>query len=129
MSDQKPDMEDFWTLPKTGPRITLLNSAWTWTGIVYLLIFITAWTTAMQGGVQLLGGWKGPAILAALIYPAFRVGSLISRYFKKRTPDRSEAVSEETGTRTGKTPQPGSIEARMAERRARVAKAKEEGRL
>ncbi|MEM8635912.1 MAG: hypothetical protein AAGF33_13130 [Pseudomonadota bacterium] len=129
MIDPKSELEDFWTLPKTGPRVTLFNSAWTWTAIIYLLIVIVAWNTAMQGGIQLLGGWKGPAILAALIYPAFRVGLLISRYLKQRSPDRTiDAVSVLTG-RKGKEPPPGSIEARMAERRARVAKAKEEGRL
>ncbi|MEO0881543.1 MAG: hypothetical protein AAFY34_02310 [Pseudomonadota bacterium] len=129
MDDKKPDIEDFWTLPKTGPRVTVLNSAWTWTAIIYLFIVVVAWSTAMQGGVQLLGGWKGPAILVALIYPAFRVGLLISRYLKQRSPDRSsDTVSVLTG-RKNKEPQPGSIEARMAERRARVARAKEEGKL
>ncbi|MEO1474539.1 MAG: hypothetical protein AAFS03_11500 [Pseudomonadota bacterium] len=128
MSEQDPQTTDYWSLPKSGPRTTPLNSAWTWTVLTYVFIIVIAWATASQNGFQFQGGWTGPAILAALLYPAYRVGALISRFLKQRAPDVAE-LEQATSRASNKQPASGSVEARMAARRARVAKAKEEGKL
>ena len=127
-SEDRTDSSDYWKLPKSGRRVTLLNSAWTWTGLTYLFVLLIAFVTASQNGFAYQGGWIGPAILVALLYPAYRIGTMISRYLKQNAPVVSEA-DREAAAKNKKAPRPGSVEARMAARRARVARARDEGKL
>lgn len=143
VSPPSPETEDepvtdFWKLPKTGARTTLLNSAWTWTLIIYVSIMVIAVLSVVQSG---LGGLERQsdtvrlAIAAALIYPAWRIGLLISRFMKRRGIGAGVSVSKSIsaslgGTRrSDKTPRPGSVEARMEARRARLEKARREGKI
>ncbi|MEM9669481.1 MAG: hypothetical protein AAF950_11205 [Pseudomonadota bacterium] len=128
MTDRKSETTDYWKLPKSGRKVTVSNSAWTWTAVSYVVIAGIAWFTATQNGFQLQGGWGGPAILAALLYPAYRIGSMMSRFLKQRAPLAADKPLNDPKTK-GKQPATGSLEDRMAKRRARVAKAKEEGKL
>lgn len=130
-------LTDYWTLPKTGPktgrRTTLLNSAWTWTLIVYAIILAIAALSIAQNGASFLtnqGNAARMAIGAGLIYPAWRIGALISGFLKRHR--AGDIMPAEQVARTGKpakTARPGSVEARMEQRRARLEKARREGKL
>lgn len=128
----KPDQEpvtDYWKLPKSGARTTLINSAWTWSALVYAIILLVVLATISQQDLNLFDrGWIGTVILISLLYPAWRIGSLVSRFLKRRgigtafnLPGTSAAEGEESD--------PASVKARMEARRARVEKARQDGKL
>ncbi|MEL7453391.1 MAG: hypothetical protein AAGJ50_08490 [Pseudomonadota bacterium] len=120
---------DYWTLPKTGPNVTILTSAWTWTALLYLIILVIAAYGAVQNGVDITASHLRYRVLGGLlvlIYPAYRIGSVISRFLRRQ----GVTVTLLPGRRASKRPaKPNSVDARMAERRARVEKAKAEGKL
>ena len=122
-------IEDYWSLPKSGPRVTVLNSAWTWTGFVYLVILLVVFLTSVQQNLQLFrGGWTGILILVAMLYPAWRAGSILSGFMKKRGIGAnfgSLSSSEKSQATDGSR----SVKDRLAKRRARLEKAREEGKL
>lgn len=129
---------DFWTLPKTGAPTTILNSAWTWTIIVYVAIMAAAVLSLADNNLAILSEQSNTArtaIAVGLIYPAWRVGSLISKFMKKRGIGAGFSISGAVGGSSGafskpdKVAKPGSVEARMAERKARVEKARQDGKL
>lgn len=126
-SEPEP-ITDYWSLPRTGPRTTLINSAWTWTTVIYVLILAAVLLTISQQNLNIFErGWLGIVILVSLLYPAWRIGSLLSRFLKRRgigtdfdMPGIGKGAEEAD---------PNSVKARMAARRARVEKAREEGKL
>jgi len=74
------------------------------------------------------------AIAVGLVYPAWRIGSLISKFMKKRGIGAGFSVSGAVGGSLGsekpaKAAKPGSVEARMAERKSRLEKARQEGKI
>lgn len=125
--EPEEDTDDYWSLPKTGAPTTVFNSAWTWTLIIYVVIMTTAAVSLAQsnltGALERVGSTAPIAIAVALIYPAWRIGALISKFLKTR------GIDMEIKPKSGKTPKPGSVEARMAERRARLEKARQEGKI
>lgn len=134
MSDQEPsepqsEITDYWALPKSGPKVTFLNSAWTWTGLIYLFILLAVVFAALQQGLALFnGGWMGLVIVVAMLYPAWRIGSLISRFMKKRGIGASFDTLFSKPALSDKDTQ-DSVKARMAERKARVEQARKDGKL
>ena len=140
--DQSEDKEeapitDYWKLPKTGAATTILNSAWTWTLITYVAIMAIAVLSIAQQGSNLLDSQSNTARIAiavGLVYPAWRIGSLISKFMKKRGIGAGFSVtgavrSSGGGETSAKVTKPGSVEARMAERKARLEKARKEGKI
>ena len=110
---------------------TIVNSAWVWTPICYILVIVTAMSMITQSGLDVFAERSRTPMLISLvvlIYPAWRIGSLFSRFLRKRGIG-SEAVLTVPVIGTKPEPKAGSIEARMAEREARVAKARKEGKL
>ena len=129
---------DYWTLPKTGAPTTILNSAWTWTLIVYVTIMAVAVLSIAQNGLTILNEQSDTArlaIIVGLIYPAWRIGSLISKFMKKRGIGAGFSISNtvksnvSSGGISRKTASPGSVEARMQARQARLEKARQEGKI
>ncbi len=130
------DIDDYWTLPKTGAPTTLLNSAWTWTLIIYVVIMGAAVTSMATTGLPVAVAANSNIVVitiaVALLYPAWRIGYLISKYLKRRgiggaiTSRLSDSLK---GAPKADKAKPGSVEARMAERRARLEKAREEGKI
>lgn len=134
---QEP-LTDYWKLPKTGARTTLLNSAWTWTLVTYVAIMAIVVLSVAQSGLGFIDAHSHTArmaIAAGLLYPAWRIGSLISRFLKKRGLGTGFSVKEAVGglvtgtAKPKKAARPGSVEARMAARRVRLEKARREGKL
>lgn len=110
---------------------TIVNSAWVWTPICYILVIVTAMSMITQSGLDVFAERSRTPMLISLVvlvYPAWRIGSLFSRFLRKRGIG-SEAVLTVPVIGTKPEPKAGSIEARMAEREARVAKARKEGKL
>ena len=110
---------------------TIVNSAWVWTPVCYVLVILIAMSMITQSGLDVFAERSRMPMLVSLvvlIYPAWRIGSLFSRFLRKRGIG-SEAVLTVPVIGTKPEPKAGSIEARMAEREARVAKAREEGKL
>ena len=110
---------------------TIVNSAWVWTAGCYILVIVTAMFMITQSGLDVFSERSRTPMLislAVLIYPAWRIGSLFSKFLRKRGIGAGAVV---TMPGIGEKPEPkaGSIEARMAAREARVAKAREEGKL
>lgn len=132
-------LTDYWKLPKTGPRTTLLNSAWTWTLVIYVAIIAAVVFSASQNGIEFLDKQSNTARIAiavGLIYPAWRVGSLISKFMKKQGIGADFSVTGAIASSSGsaqpkasKAAKPGSVEARMEARRARLEKARKEGKI
>ena len=124
--------------PKTGAPTTLLNSAWTWTLIIYVAIMGATVTSIASNGLPLAAAANSNiviiAIAVALIYPAWRIGYLISRSLKRRGIGTSGSITGRVSDSLKGVPKadkarPGSVEARMAERRDRLEKAREEGKI
>ena len=117
--------------PEMAPS-TIVNSAWVWTVICYILVIATAMSMITQTGLDVFAERSRTPMLISLVvlvYPAWRIGSLFSRFLRKRGIGAS-AVVPVPGLGGGKPePKAGSVEARMAARKARVAKAREEGKL
>jgi len=135
--DDAEPLSDYWKLPKTGAPTTLLNSAWTWTLITYVAIMAIAVLSIAQQGSGLLDSQSNTARIAiavGLLYPAWRIGSLISKFMKSRGIGAGFSVtgaarSSLGGENSAKAVKPGSAEARMAERKARLEKARREGKI
>ena len=136
--EAEDDTDDYWTLPKTGAPTTLLNSAWTWTLIIYVAIMGATVTSIASNGLPLAAAANSNiviiAIAVALIYPAWRIGYLISRSLKRRGIGAGGSITGRVSDSLKGVPKadkarPGSVEARMAERRARLEKAREEGKI
>jgi len=135
---EEAHITDYWKLPKTAGRTTILNSAWTWTLMTYVAIMAIAVLSISQNGGGLLDSQSNTAriaIAAGLIYPAWRIGSLISKFLKKREFGADISIggavsSSVTGkAKSTKAAKPGSVEARMEERRARLEKARAQGKI
>lgn len=112
--------------------VTVLNSAWTWTFVSYVLVIAIAIPMMLGMGLNVFSGEiRGAMSISAvvLIYPAWRIGSLLARFLKARGFGAGFSMPAVATPKASKTGKPGSVEARMAERRARVAKAREEGKL
>ena len=131
-------IDDYWKLPKTGARTTLLNSAWTWTLISYVTIMAVVVLSIAQNELQILdqqSDFARMAIAIGLIYPAWRIGSMISRFLKKRGMGAGFSFSDAAKSTLNvpssreKAAKPGSVEARMAARRARVEQARKDGKI
>lgn len=121
---------DYWTLPKTGPRATVFNSGWTWTLVFYAILLGAASVTVLQAGYNVFTPDRaltaiGGAIL--LLYPAFRIGTIVSRLLKSRFPGPVTPTGEADPARV--SPDGKDLKARMAERRARVEQARKDGKL
>jgi len=139
LSKPQETITDYWKMPKSGPRTTLLNSAWTWTLIVYVVILAAVAASVAQNGLAFIDQQSNTARIAiavGLIYPAWRIGSLISKFMKKRgigagfsLLGSGPAAMPSKGPKPRKAAKPGSVEARMEERRARVEKARQDGKL
>lgn len=131
-------LTDYWKLPKTGARTTILNSAWTWTLITYVAIMAAALLSIAQNNLTIIDQQSNTARIAiavALLYPAWRIGSIISRFMKKRGIGSGFSVTDAAKSTLNvynsseKRVAPGTVEARMAERRARLEKARKEGKI
>lgn len=131
-------LSNFWKLPKKNVPTTLLNSAWTWTLITYVAILAIAVLSIAQNGFELLdqqGNTARIAIAVGLIYPAWRIGALVSKFMKKRGIGANFSImgavtaSSSAAPKAKKAVKPGSVDARMEERRARLEKARAEGKL
>ena len=129
---------DYWKLPKTGGPTTILNSAWTWTMIVYVVIMAIALFSVVQNELTILDKQSNTARIAiavGLIYPAWRIGLTISKFMKKRGIGAGFSVGDtlkssvSTGPKPAKAARPGSVEARMEARRARVEQARKDGKI
>lgn len=110
---------------------TIVNSPWVWTAICYVLVIMIAMSMITQSGLDVFAERSRTPMLISLfvlVYPAWRIGSLFSRFLRKRGIG-ANAVLTVPVIGTKPEPKPGSIEARMAAREARVAKAREEGKL
>lgn len=141
MSDVEDDIDDYWALPKIGAPTTILNSAWTWTLIIYVLIMGATVTSIAGTGLPLVAAANSDVVViviaVALIYPAWRIGYMISKYLKRRGVGEGTSLTNRVSDSLKGTPRadkaskarPGSVEARMAERRARLEKAREEGKI
>jgi len=66
--------------------------------------------------------------LVVLVYPAWRIGSLFSKFLRTRGIG-ANAVITVPGIGEKPVPKAGTLEAKMAAREARVAKARKEGKL
>ncbi len=131
MTGDNPDkITDYWTLPKTGPSATVLNSGWTWTLVFYAILLGVASVTVLQSGYDVFTPDRaltaiGGAIL--LLYPAFRIGTIVSRLLKSRFPGPVSPTGEADPARVSSDGR--DLKARMEERRARVEKARKDGKL
>ncbi|MEL6324457.1 MAG: hypothetical protein AAFQ84_09550, partial [Pseudomonadota bacterium] len=125
-----PGDGDYWSLPNTGPRPTIFTSAWTWSILLYAALLVISAYAVLQGGYNIFAPERaltaaGGAVL--LMYPAFRFGTIVSRILKARFPgDVSPSVETNIAAAASK---PTDIKAKMAARKARVEKAKSEGKL
>ena len=137
-TEPEADITDYWKLPKTGAATTILNSAWTWTLIVYVAIMAIALLSIAQNNLQILdqqGNNARMVIAVALLYPAWRIASMISKFMKKRGIGAGFSLLggvkslSSPGPRSRKAARPGSVEARMAERQERVEKARRDGKI
>ena len=110
---------------------TIVNSAWVWTVICYILVIVTAMFMITQSGLDVFAERSRTPMLISLvvlIYPAWRIGSLFSRFLRKRGIG-GEAVISVPGIGEKPVPKAGTLEAKMAARKARVEKARKEGKL
>lgn len=110
---------------------TIVNSAWVWTFVCYILVILIAMSMITQSGLDVFSERSRTPMLislAVLVYPAWRLGSLFSKFLRKRGIGAGAVVAV-PGIGEKPEPKAGSIEARMAAREARVAKAREEGKL
>ncbi|MEL7481794.1 MAG: hypothetical protein AAGJ29_09545 [Pseudomonadota bacterium] len=133
-SDESPNQPsksgDYWSLPNTGPRPTIFTSAWTWSILLYAALLVISAYAVLQGGYNIFAPERaltaaGGALL--LMYPAFRFGTIVSRILKARFPG-DVSPSDETNI-AATASKPTDIKAKMAARKARVEKAKSEGKL
>ena len=133
-SPSKPEQEpvtDYWKLPKSGAHTTLINSAWTWTGLVYAIILLVVLATISQQDLNLFDrGWIGTVILISLLYPAWRIGSLVSRFLKRRgIGTEFNLPGAGQGVGAGGETDSDDVKARMEARKARVEQARKDGKL
>lgn len=120
--------------PEAGSQtpVTILNSAWTWSMLSYLFVLGIGAPMMLQAGLDIFAPEIRMQMLAAvfvLIYPAWRIGALLSRFLKARGFGASFSMPGLQRTGAGRPPAPGSVEERMAARQARVEKARKAGKL
>ena len=92
---------------------TIVNSAWVWTPVCYILVILIAMSMITQSGLDVFAERSRMPMLVSLvvlIYPAWRIGSLFSRFLRKRGIG-SEAVLTVPVIGTKPEPKAGSIEA------------------